>query len=313
MVGLFGRLKKGLAKTKASLINNLQGLVRGRKLDDEFYEELEDILIQADMGIDTVMEMVEEIKEEARVKKIGESEEIFPIVQEKIEEILLEQGGGLNWAEEGPTIIMVVGVNGVGKTTSIAKLAYQFKKEGKKVLLAAADTFRAAAIDQLELWAQHAGVQIIKHQEGADPAAVTYDAVKAAVSRDVDVLMVDTAGRFHNRKNLMEEVGKIKRVIDRELPNAPHEILLVLDATTGQNAVSQARSFNEMLDLTGIVLAKLDGTAKGGIVVSISKELNIPVKYIGLGEGMEDLQKFDSREFVEALFEEASRGEDDEG
>ena len=313
MVGLFGRLKKGLAKTKASLINNLQGLVRGRKLDDEFYEELEDILIQADMGIDTVMEMVEEIKEEARVKKIGESEEIFPIVQEKIEEILLEQGGGLNWAEEGPTIIMVVGVNGVGKTTSIAKLAYQFKKEGKKVLLAAADTFRAAAIDQLELWAQHAGVQIIKHQEGADPAAVTYDAVKAAVSRDVDVLMVDTAGRFHNRKNLMEEVGKIKRVIDRELPHAPHEILLVLDATTGQNAVSQARSFNEMLDLTGIVLAKLDGTAKGGIVVSISKELNIPVKYIGLGEGMEDLQKFDSREFVEALFEEASRGEDDEG
>lgn len=313
MAGVFSKFREGLAKTRASLISNLSRLVRGRKLDDEFYEELEDILIQSDIGIDAVMEMVTEIREEASVKRISDSEEIFPLIQQKIEAILKEDGADLQLAGVPPTVIMVVGVNGVGKTTSIAKLAYQFKQENKKILLAAADTFRAAAAEQLELWAQRVGVQIISHQEGADPAAVTYDALKAAISRNMDVLIVDTAGRFHNKKNLMEEVKKIKRVIEKELPGAPHEVLLVLDATTGQNAIFQARSFNQMLDVTGIILTKLDGTAKGGIVVSIAKELNIPVKFIGLGEKIDDLQRFDAGEFATALFEGVTGREEIEG
>lgn len=303
MAGIFERFQAGLSKTRKGLVDKLSSLVKGKALDDDFFEELEDLLIQADIGVETSIDLAEKVREEAERKRIAEGKEVFSILEREIKEILGQAAGILEFAHSGPTVILVVGVNGVGKTTSIAKLAHRLKLDDKKVLLAAADTFRAAASEQLEMWAHRAGLPIIKHQEGADPAAVVYDALQAAKSRGIDVVIIDTAGRLHNKKNLMEEVGKIKRVAGREIEGAPHEVLLVLDASTGQNAISQAESFNEFLDVTGIILAKLDGTAKGGIVVSIARKLNIPVKFVGLGERIEDFEAFDPDEFSEALFQ----------
>lgn len=302
-VGLFQRLKAGLSKTKKSITDKVDVLIKSYKsIDEDFFEELEEILIMADIGVNTTMEIVEELKDTIKEKKLKEAEEIKFLLQEKLIEILNElDSTGLN-TNSSPAIILVVGVNGVGKTTSIGKIAYKLKQEGKKVLLAAGDTFRAAAIDQLNIWGNRVGIDVIQHQEGSDPAAVIYDAIQAAKARNIDVLICDTAGRLHNKKNLMNELGKIFKIVEREYPQANKEVLLVLDATTGQNAIQQAKTFKEVTDISGLVLTKLDGTAKGGIVIAISKELNIPVKLIGVGEQMEDLQEFSAESFVKALF-----------
>jgi fused signal recognition particle receptor len=310
LAGIFQRFREGLAKTRVDLVDRVSALVKGRTLDEDFYEELEDILIQADVGVETSLNLVEKIREQAKAQRLKSGDEIFSLLQGEIARILSQSAGNLNFAPAGPTVIVVVGVNGAGKTTSIGKLAYRLKKENKKVLLAAADTFRAAAAEQLEMWAQRSGVQIIKHKEGADPAAVVYDALQAAVSRKMDAVIVDTAGRLQSKKNLMEEVKKIKRVTEREIEGAPHEVLLVIDASTGQNAISQAEIFNEFLEVTGIILAKLDGTAKGGIVISIAEKLKIPVKFVGLGEKIDDLEEFRPEEFSKALFD-LTGGEND--
>lgn len=309
------KFRDGLAKTRQSFADKVNNLVkRYRKVDEDFFEELEDILIGADVGVETVMELVEKLKDEARTRNIKETEQLKEVIAEVLADFLIkkEEEAAININPDGPTIILVVGVNGAGKTTTIGKLAGKFKEEGKKVLLAAADTFRAGAIEQLEVWGKRAGVDVIKHQEGSDPAAVVYDALVAAKSRKVDILICDTAGRLQNKVNLMKELEKIKRVISREYPGAPHEVLLVLDATTGQNALNQARTFGEATDVTGIVLTKLDGTAKGGIVLAIRSELNIPVKLVGLGEGMHDLQAFDADAFVYGLFSGMFHDEKDE-
>lgn len=301
-MGFFDKLKEGLLKTRKGITEKIdQVLVSFGKIDEELFEELEEILISSDIGIDTTLKMIEDIKKKVKERKITNPGEIRQLIKEELISILEEDYSELN-ISSSPSVIVVIGVNGVGKTTSIGKIAHNLKKSGKKVILAAGDTFRAAAIDQLEIWATRAGVDIITQKEGSDPAAVIYDAVQAAKSRKADVLICDTAGRLHTKKNLMEELKKVSRVIDRELPGANRETLLVLDATTGQNAISQAKTFSEVADITGIVLTKLDGTAKGGIVVAIKSELKIPVKLIGVGEKMEDLQKFDPKEFVEALF-----------
>ncbi|MBJ6363347.1 signal recognition particle-docking protein FtsY [Paenibacillus sp. GCM10012307] len=296
--------KEGLQKTRTALVEKVEELIlRRKKIDEDFYEELEEILIGADVGVTTVMKLIEELRAEVKKRKIEDAAELQPILSEKLVELLNgSENPGLNMAESGMTVILFVGVNGVGKTTTIGKLAHRFKSEGKKVMLAAGDTFRAGAIEQLEVWGQRVGVDVIKQQAGSDPAAVMYDAVHAAKQRGVDVLLCDTAGRLQNKSNLMEELNKIFRVIQREVPTAPHEVLLVLDATTGQNALSQARLFGEKSGVTGLVLTKLDGTAKGGIVIAIRNELNLPVKFVGLGEKMGDLQEFDSEQFVHALF-----------
>jgi fused signal recognition particle receptor len=301
------KFKDGLTKTRDNFSSKVNDLVsRYRKVDEEFFEELEEILIQADVGFDTVMELVEELKKEVKRKNIQDTREVQSVISEKLVEIY--QGGSdddsfeLNIQEDGLTVILFVGVNGVGKTTTIGKLAHKFKSEGKSVLLAAGDTFRAGAIEQLEVWGERVGVDVIKQAEGSDPAAVMYDAVQSAKSRKADILICDTAGRLQNKVNLMKELEKVKRVIEREIPGAPHEVLLVLDATTGQNALIQAKTFKEATDVSGIVLTKLDGTAKGGIVLAIRNELNIPVKYVGLGEKMDDLQEFDAERYVYGLF-----------
>lgn len=296
--------KEGLAKTSSALVGKVQDLItRRKKIDEEFYEELEEILIGADVGVNTVMNLIEDLRAEVKKRKIEEAAELQPILSEKLVELLRgDANTALAMNDDGITVILFVGVNGVGKTTTIGKLAHRFKQQGKKVLLAAGDTFRAGAIEQLEVWGQRVGVEVIKQQAGSDPAAVMYDAVHAAKQRGVDVLLCDTAGRLQNKSNLMEELNKIYRVIGREIPGAPHEVLMVLDATTGQNALSQARLFGEKSGVTGLVLTKLDGTAKGGIVVAIRQELNLPVKFVGLGEKMDDLQEFDSEQFVHALF-----------
>ncbi|MBU5444206.1 signal recognition particle-docking protein FtsY [Paenibacillus sp. MSJ-34] len=296
--------KEGLSKTSSALVGKVQDLItRRKKIDEEFYEELEEILIGADVGVNTVMNLIEDLRAEVKKRKIEEAAELQPILSEKLVELLRgDANNGLAMNDAGITVILFVGVNGVGKTTTIGKLAHRFKQQGKKVLLAAGDTFRAGAIEQLEVWGQRVGVEVIKQQAGSDPAAVMYDAVHAAKQRGVDVLLCDTAGRLQNKSNLMEELNKIYRVIGREIPDAPHEVLMVLDATTGQNALSQARLFGEKSGVTGLVLTKLDGTAKGGIVVAIRQELNLPVKFVGLGEKMDDLQEFDSEQFVHALF-----------
>jgi len=273
-------------------------------LDDNFFEELEELLISADIGVNTTDELVTELRRQIKENRLSDPEDVRECLRNLISGILATNAEGLRLADKGPTIFLVVGVNGVGKTTTIAKLAYRYKSQGKKVLLAAGDTFRAAAIDQLQIWADRAGVDLIKHHAGADPAAVVFDAVRAARARNVDFLIIDTAGRLHNKTNLMEEIAKVKRVISREVENGPHEVLLILDATTGQNGVSQARSFMDSSGVTGIVLTKLDGTAKGGIVISLSRELKIPVKLLGVGEKMDDLEDFSSREFAAALFPE---------
>ncbi len=279
-------------------------ITRRKKIDEEFYEELEEILIGADVGVNTVMQLIEELRSEVKKRKIEDASDLQPVLSEKLIGLLKgESNPGLQMAKSGEiTVILFVGVNGVGKTTTIGKLAHKFKSEGKSVLMAAGDTFRAGAIEQLEVWGQRVGVDVIKQSSGSDPAAVMFDAVQAAKQRGVDVLLCDTAGRLQNKSNLMEELNKIFRVIQRELPEAPHEVLLVLDATTGQNALSQAKLFGEKSGVTGLVLTKLDGTAKGGIVIAIRNELNLPVKLVGLGEKMTDLQEFDSEQFVHALF-----------
>ncbi|MDS1029918.1 signal recognition particle-docking protein FtsY [Bacillota bacterium LX-D] len=302
-MGFFDRLKDGLTKTRQGFVNKVTELVTGYKeLDEEFYEDLEAILIQADVGAQGAMDLVESLRSKAKKKKANTPEEVRAILESDIRDILMKEYVPLNIPETGPAVFLVVGVNGVGKTTTIGKLAHKYKQEGKKVLLVAADTFRAGAIDQLEIWANRVGVEMVKHQEGSDPAAVAYDGVQAAKSRKTDIVLIDTAGRLHNKVNLMEEISKVRRVIERELPGAPHEVLLVLDATTGQNAVAQATLFKEATGVSSIALTKLDGTAKGGVIVAISSQLDIPVKFIGIGEQMDDLREFDPQEFVEALF-----------
>lgn len=300
------KFKDGLTKTRSNFSGKVNDLIaRYRKVDEDFFEELEEILIQADVGFATVMELIDELKLEVKRRNIQDPTEIQSVISEKLVEIYNsgeEQAAHLNIQQDGLTVILFVGVNGVGKTTTIGKLAHKFKSEGKKVLLAAGDTFRAGAIEQLEVWGDRVGVETIKQAEGSDPAAVMFDAIQAAKSRKVDILLCDTAGRLQNKVNLMKELEKVKRVIEREIPGAPHEVLLVLDATTGQNALIQAKTFKEATAVSGIVLSKLDGTAKGGIVLAIRKELNIPVKFVGLGEKMDDLQEFDAEKYVYGLF-----------
>ncbi|EPY10107.1 signal recognition particle-docking protein FtsY [Paenibacillus alvei] len=310
--------KEGLEKTRKGLVEKVTELItRRKKIDEAFYEELEEILIGADVGVTTVMNLIDELRDEVKKRKIEEAAELQPVLSEKLVGLLRgDDTSKLNMNPNGMTVILFVGVNGVGKTTTIGKLAHRFKQEGKSVLLAAGDTFRAGAIEQLEVWGQRAGVDVIKQQAGSDPAAVMFDAVQAAKQRNVDVLLCDTAGRLQNKSNLMEELNKIFRVIQREVPDAPHEVLMVLDATTGQNALNQAKLFGEKSGVTGLVLTKLDGTAKGGIVIAIRQELNLPVKLVGLGEKMGDLQEFDSEQFVHALFAgliaEAEQAEDEQ-
>ena len=300
--GLFDRLKDGLKKTRDSITNRIdQVLVSFGKIDDELFDELEEILITSDMGMETSMNVIAELKAKVKNDKITSSQGVKLALKEIISARLTDQHTGLKLTTK-PSVIVVIGVNGVGKTTSIGKIAYSLKSQGKRVMVAAADTFRAAAIDQLEIWTKRAGVELVKHNEGADPSAVIYDAIQHCKSKGADVLICDTAGRLHTKKNLMEELKKIFRIIVRELPGADVETLLVLDATTGQNAVSQAKTFSEVSELSGLVLTKLDGTAKGGVIVSIKSELNIPVKFIGVGEQMNDMQPFNPTDFVEALF-----------
>ncbi|MDR7076317.1 fused signal recognition particle receptor [Neobacillus niacini] len=300
------KFKDGLSKTRDNFSGKVNDLVaRYRKVDEDFFEELEEILIQADVGFDTVMKLIEELKKEVKRRNIQDPREVQSVISEKLVDIYNageEQTSKLNIQEDGLTVILFVGVNGVGKTTTIGKLGHKFKNEGKSVLLAAGDTFRAGAIEQLEVWGERVGVDVIKQEEGSDPAAVMYDAIKAAKSRKVDILICDTAGRLQNKVNLMKELEKVKRVIEREVPGAPHEVLLVLDATTGQNALIQAKTFKEVTNVSGIVLSKLDGTAKGGIVLAIRNELKIPVKFVGLGEKMDDLQEFNAEQYVYGLF-----------
>ena len=300
---LFNNLKSGLTKTRNALTDKInEALNLAVSIDDDLYEELEEILIMADIGMDTTMEIIEKLKDKIRKEKINDVELVRPALKSVIAEMMKAGSENENDTNAEKEVILVIGVNGVGKTTSIGKLAAMNKAEGKKVLLAAADTFRAGAIDQLVVWSERAKVDIVKHGEGSDPAAVVFDAINASKSRGVDLLICDTAGRLHNKKYLMDELGKINRIIDRELSDAHKETLLVLDGTTGQNAVIQAKQFMEVCPIDGIILTKLDGTAKGGVVISIKNTLNIPVKYIGVGEGIDDLQAFDPESFVEALF-----------
>lgn len=303
-MGFFDKLKNGLTKTRESIakqVNNVFSVFV--KVDDELFENLEEALIMADIGVETSTYIIEKLRDNVKHKHITDGNLVKEELKSIISEILSALDTTVNTSTT-PSVILVIGVNGVGKTTSIGKIASHYKSMGKKVLLAAADTFRAAAIDQLDIWAQRSGCDIIKHQENSDPAAVVFDACTAAKVRGADILICDTAGRLHNKKNLMAELAKINRVIERELPDSARETLLVLDATTGQNAVSQAKLFSEAADITGIILTKLDGTAKGGIVISIAKEQNVPVKFVGVGEGIDDLQEFNSDDFAKAIFEE---------
>ncbi|MCI8269506.1 MAG: signal recognition particle-docking protein FtsY [Lachnospiraceae bacterium] len=301
--GFFSRLVDGLAKTRDNIVSGMDSIFSGfSAIDEDFYEELEETLIIGDLGIKTTMLIMEDLRKRVKEQHIKEPGECRQLLIDSIKD-QMNLGENAYEFENRTSVVLVIGVNGVGKTTSVGKLAGQLKDDGKRVILAAADTFRAAAIEQLTEWANRAGVELIAQQEGSDPAAVIYDAVAAAKSRKADVLICDTAGRLHNKKNLMEELKKINRIIDKEYPGAYRETLVVLDGTTGQNALSQARQFMEVADITGIILTKLDGTAKGGIAVAIQSELGIPVKYVGVGEKIDDLQKFDSQDFVNALFQ----------
>ncbi len=311
--GFFARLKAGLTKTRNNIVRGIDSLFSGfSALDEEFYEELEEVLIMGDIGVNATNAIVERLKEQVREQHIKEPVECKQLLIESIKEQMRVDETAYSFEQE-QSIIMVIGVNGVGKTTTVGKLAGKLKAQGRKVLIAAADTFRAAAGDQLAEWAKRAEVPMIGGKEGADPASVVFDAVSAAKARGVDVLLIDTAGRLHNKKNLMEELRKMNRIIDKEYPNAHRENLIVLDGTTGQNAMVQAREFGEVAQLTGIVLTKMDGTAKGGIAVAIQSELKVPVKFIGVGETIEDLQKFDSDQFVNALFDVRPEGKDASG
>ncbi len=302
--GFFERLKSGLSKTHENLIGRIDTLLLGKKrIDADTLEELEEILIMADIGVPTAVELVRTLEQRLKRNELQDADTLKSALKEEILARLAKHCAPLDTGGHAPFVIMVIGVNGVGKTTTIGKLACRFATEGKKVLLAAGDTFRAAAAEQLEIWGKRAGSDVIRYQEGADPSAVAFDACRAAVARECDILMIDTAGRLHTKVNLMEEMKKIRRILGREIPGAPHETLLVLDATTGQNAVSQAKLFKEAASVSGIALTKLDGTAKGGIVVAVSNEFKIPVRYIGVGESAEDLREFDPAQFVEALFQ----------
>lgn len=298
------KFREGLSKTRSAFVEKVEDLIlRRQKIDEEFFEELEEILITADVGVNAVMEIVDELRDEVKQNRIEDPAELQPLLSQKLVQLLGEKQDEPLQIQDGRlNVILIVGVNGVGKTTTIGKLAHRLKKEGKQVMLAAGDTFRAGAIEQLEVWGERVGCDVIKQQPGADPAAVIFDALQAAKKRNVDVLLCDTAGRSQNKTNLMEELNKIYRVIRREIPDAPHEVLLVLDATTGQNAISQAKLFGEKTGVTGLVLTKLDGTAKGGIVIAIRQQLGIPVKFVGLGEQVDDLAPFDPEQFVHALF-----------
>lgn len=303
---LGAKFKQGLEKSRENFQNKLNDLLAVyRKVDEDFFEALEEMLIQADVGFNTVMELVDELRMEAKRQNISETSELREVIVEKIVEIYVQDDEDIdrmNIENDRLNVILMVGVNGVGKTTTIGKLAHRYKQEGKKVMLAAGDTFRAGAIEQLKVWGERVGVEVISQKEGSDPAAVMYDAVNVAKNRGADILICDTAGRLQNKANLMNELQKVRKVIDRNVPGAPHEVLLALDATTGQNALSQAKSFKEVTQVTGIVLTKLDGTAKGGIVLAIRNELQIPVKFVGLGEKLDDLQPFDAESYVYGLF-----------
>ncbi len=300
----FGRLRDRLGKTRSGLVDNVKRVFAGRTtIDDDIFEELEEILIQADLGVETALAVIEDMRAAVKAGKAPDPEALYAILKADLITALHSPDRALfGTVTDGPHVTLVAGVNGTGKTTSVGKLAAQLAQDGKSVLLGAADTFRAAAVEQLTVWSERSGVPIIKHQEGADPAAVAFDAADAAVSRGVDHLIIDTAGRLHTKVNLMEELKKIQRVLNKRIPGAPHEVLLVLDATTGQNGLQQAKLFTEALNVTGIILTKLDGTAKGGIAIAIQKQLGIPIKLIGVGESLEDMQPFNPQEFVEALF-----------
>lgn len=300
-MGFFNKIKEGLKKTRNAVVGQIDSMLKSfTKIDDELFEELEELLLMGDVGVYTAEKICDELKDRVKKEGITDPEEINRLLEETVSQML--KGGEELDISTSPSIILVIGVNGVGKTTTIGKLANSLSKDGKKVILAAADTFRAAAIDQLDIWAKRSGCEIIKQNEGSDPAAVVYDAISAAKARNADVIICDTAGRLHNKKHLMDELAKINRIIDRELPHAAKEKLLVLDATTGQNAVNQAEQFREATGITGIVLTKLDGTAKGGVVLAIKDGLGIPVKFIGVGEQIDDLQPFNSDDFAKALF-----------
>ena len=303
-LGLFERFKAGLSKTQSSLVGRVDSLLRGRTtIDADLIEELEEILITADLGMQTTQQLIDSLESSRTKGELASPDQVRQLLMEELAKILNFDSKPLDLTSASPFVIMVVGVNGVGKTTTIGKLAHQFALEGKKVILGAGDTFRAAAAEQLQIWGDRADVEVVSHAEGADPSAVAFDAAKAAVARKADILLIDTAGRLHTKVNLMEELKKIRRVLDREIPGAPHEVLLVLDATTGQNALTQAKLFNEAVDLDGIVLTKLDGTAKGGIVVAIAAELQVPVRFVGIGEQLDDLRPFDAEMFVSVLFD----------
>lgn len=307
--GFFGKLVKGLTKTRDNILGGVDQVLNSfTKIDEDFYEELEEALIVADLGVNTAMTIIEDLREKVKENKIKDTAGVRDLLMEELRELMRNEGNLYEFTEK-KSVVLVIGVNGVGKTTTIGKLANQYKQEGKKVVLAAGDTFRAAAIDQLAEWSNRAGVELISQQENSDPGAVIFDAVQAAKSRNADLLICDTAGRLHNKKNLMEELRKLFKIIGREYPEAYKEVLLVLDSTTGQNALQQAKQFKDIADITGIVLTKLDGTAKGGIAIAIQTELNIPVKYIGVGEGIDDLQQFNSEDFVTALFDQGGNQE----
>ena len=299
--GFFKRLKEGLSKTRNSIVDSFSSVFGASHIDDDFYEELEETFIMADMGYETTEKVIQNLKERVKEARIKEPAACKELIINIIRDQMMVDESAYDF-EKKKSVILVIGVNGVGKTTTIGKLAAQYKKSGKKVLIAAADTFRAAAIDQLKTWADRAGVEMISHNEGADPAAVVYDAVSAAKARNTDILLIDTAGRLHNKKNLMDELAKMRRIISRDYPDANVESLIVLDGTTGQNALEQARQFSNVTEIDGIVITKLDGTAKGGIAIAIQAELNVPVKFIGIGEKIDDLQRFDPSAYVEALF-----------
>ena len=300
-MGLFSKIKEGLKKTRESFSASLDNMLGSyTEIDESLFEQLEELLVMADTGVPTAERICEEVKKRVKAQRVTDPTQIFEMLRETVAEMIA--GDEELHVRTKPSIILVIGVNGVGKTTTIGKIASRLRQEKKKVLLAAADTFRAAAIEQLEVWAERSGSEIVKHPEGSDPASVVYDAIAAAKSRGTDVVICDTAGRLHNKKNLMDELAKINRIIDREVPDADKEVLLVLDATTGQNAVNQAREFQNVANLTGIVLTKLDGTARGGVVLAIREELKLPVKFIGVGEQVDDLQPFDAKAFSEALF-----------
>ncbi len=302
-VNLLGRLKERLSKTREGLVRRMDSLFWGRKeIDEDLLEELEEILITADLGVSTTEEILEDIRQQVSRKELSQPEALKGFIKERIKEILLKETPPFP-GQTKPHVVLVVGVNGVGKTTTIAKLAHYLKSQGLKVLLVAADTFRAAAIEQLQTWGERLDLPVIRHQPGADPSAVAYDGIEAAMKRGVDVVLIDTAGRLHTKVNLMEELKKIKRVIGKRLPGAPHDIWLVLDATVGQNAINQTKLFHEALEVTGIVLTKLDGTAKGGVIVGVCHDFGLPIRFIGVGEKMDDLQPFDPQAFVEALFD----------